>query len=808
MQPYQKFLISNSRTGFDEALEPWLLPGDAYQSILNAHLYRGVLEKIQGYELFAPFSYRNVLALTGSGKTYTGTLPTTPTTTNFYGYGTLVEGSTAETFKYDSDASATVIDLNGNQGGTGTVDLTPGPTYLNVTLNFNTAPPASEYTSVFFIWDSAPLAVTAIMGIKPYFKPDSTQDIIVFDQKRVGKIVNNFGVLSATAKANQGISELPHAYYQSAVFTGDGATSTFVSSGGGANASPLHANIVPSTVTFFLYDNNNNPQIALDVDGLNSQESAIDNGQGMLKSNLLQWPAGTLITVSAGKINYSDGNYTITFSSPLPSGWYFNASAGIYGDLFTGSISNFFTVANFQYYLFFTNNVDPIFYYDGDLVQYLITNLSVKAITSSSGKPTVDITRCLHLTVNRDRLLLMRPTINGISTATTQVSTIFWSKAFQPLIWSNDEFEYAPTSESIIAFGYINSDLIVRFSNSSRKFTYTGSDLITFRWDTINSLWACDAPYSSINYDKRFTTVGKPAIVADDGVNVKRADEQIPDFTDPSRIPQQLGVPLVPFMSQTSIQQCYGQRFDDLKEGWLCYNSAPEAETGATASDNILAFNYLDDTYAIYDFPFSCLGLGQILTAQTWGTTYSTWGEDADTWGDWDVQNSGLLDLGGDQFDRVYQLNTSNSCTVAGDDTTTPVPVLMDVFSKNFNPFLEDGQLCRFGYIDLFVSANADTTLRVQFYVNDNLYVDGTGTPQGWYKEEILTFRPKDAMSPQINQVKVWKRIYVGAVGKTHTIRFYQNIDDFGTDEEPLWDQPVYIHGICLYMKPAGRVFN
>lgn len=799
MQPYQKFLISNSRTGFDEAVEPWLLPGDAYQSILNAHLYRGVLEKIQGYELFAPFSYRNVLALNKITSTqYTGTLPTTPTTTNFYGYGTIVVGSTAEIFSYLSDGSATVINLMGNAGGTGTLNLTT----LLVTLNFNAAPPTSIYTSVFFIWDSAPLAINAIMGIKPYFKSDSTQDIIVFDQKRIGKIVNNFGVLSATAKANQGISEIPHAYYQSQVIVGDGTTSTFTS---GSNATSLQANIVPNTVTFFLFDNNNNPQLAMNLNGLVAQESVIDNGQGMLKvGGKLQWPIGTDITVSATAINYTDGAYKITFSAALPSGWYFNASAGIYGDLFTGTISNFFTVANYQYYLFFTNNVDPIFYYDGNLVQYLITNLSVKVITSSGGIPTVDITRCLHLTVNRDRLLLLRPTISAIS----QVAAIFWSKATQPLVWSNDEQEYAPTSESITAFGYINTDLIVRFSNSSRKFTYTGSDIGPFRWDTINSLWACDAPYSTINYDKRFTSVGKPAIVADDGVNVKRADEVIPDFTDPSRIPQQLGVPLVPFMSQTSIEQCYGQRFDDLKEGWLCYNSAPEAEIGATASDNILAFNYLDNTYAIYNFPFSCLGLGQILTAQTWGTTYSTWGDDADTWGDWDVQNSGLLDLGGDQFDRVYQLNTSNSCTVAGDDTTTPVPVLMDVVSKNFNPFLEDGQLCRFGYIDLFVSANADTTLRVQFYVNDNLYIDGTGTPQGWYKEDILRFQPKDAMSPQINQVKVWKRIYVGSVGKTHTIRFYQNMDDFGTEEEPLWDQPVYIHGTCLYMKPAGRVFN
>ncbi len=56
MKEYQKFAISNFRTGFDEMVEPWLLPRDAYQSMINAHLYRGILEKIKGYNLFAVMS--------------------------------------------------------------------------------------------------------------------------------------------------------------------------------------------------------------------------------------------------------------------------------------------------------------------------------------------------------------------------------------------------------------------------------------------------------------------------------------------------------------------------------------------------------------------------------------------------------------------------------------------------------------------------------------------------------------------------------------------------------------------------------
>ncbi len=379
-----------------------------------------------------------------------------------------------------------------------------------------------------------------------------------------------------------------------------------------------------------------------------------------------------------------------------------------------------------------------------------------------------------------------------------QVASIYWSKLFDPFDFTNDQFLLAPTSQPIRTFNYINTDLIVRFSNSERVFRYTGDAFDPFRWDSTNNSWQCDAPYCSLNYDTYFATVGKPAIVGSDGVNARRIDERIPDFTDPTRLSQQLPVP---FMSQSNIQQCYGQRFDDIKEGWICYNSKPEGETQLFASDNILAFNYLDETYAIYSFPLSCLGLGKVVTVQTWGTTKTTWEATEITWDSYQIQQGGLVALGGDQFDRVFELNDDNYCTnVAGDQ----IPVLMDITSKNFNPFIEQGQLARLGFIDLFVSANNDTVLRVQFYVNDQLYVDSNGIPQGWYQESILTFNAQDSMSPNTNQTKVWKRIYVGAVGKEHTIRFYQNIADFSETA----DQPVFIHAMVLYMKPAGRIFN
>lgn len=768
---YQQFPISNFRTGFNESVEPWLLPRDAFQVLVNAHLYRGVVEKVDGYRLFAKMSKRNVTQMSpapnGINKTFTCTI-SPPQTTNFYGYGQIVTGSTAEIFTYKDDGVYPIINLQGSATGTGTINLTTGL----VTLNFFTAPPSNVYASDVFFESDIAKSASAIMGIKQYYSSDGNQYQLIFDQSNMGVVKEVSGVISSNVGATQGITEVPHDYYQSAVFTGGGGVVTFYTDGGGANATILHGLIHPGTIVFTQYTST----------GV-FVNSFTDNGQGGFTSA----PA------ASGSVNYITGNYTITFSVAPTAGNYFDVTTGTFGSTFSGTISNFFSLTNYQYKAFFTNNKDPIFYYDGISIHYLKTNLSVKNVLSSSGVPSYDVSRCLHVFTYRERLLLINYTV---FTSQAVPNGIVWSTAGDPLDFTNDENLPAPTSEPIRAIGYINTDLVNRFSNSERVFRYTGDAFSPFRWDSTNNIYPCDAPYSSINYDSWFSTVGKPAIVGSDAVNVKRVDEIIPDFTDSSRL--SLQVP-VPWMNQTSIQQGYGERFDDIKEGWLCYNSAPDTQETVTASDNVLAFNYLDQTYAVYTFPFSCLGFGRTISVPTWSTTYTNWEDMNETWDSYQATENALVDLAGDQLGKVYQLNVGNTL---GDGTT---PVLMNVITKNFNPFIEQGELCRFGYLDLFVSANQTTKLRVQFFLNDELYIDSSGNPQGYYKETTIEFNPKDSMSPTQMQTKVWKRIFSGAVGKSHTIRLYQNLDDFNSEA---LDQPVWLHSMVLWMKPAGRLFN
>ncbi len=770
MKEFQKFPISNFRVGFDESVEPWLLPREAFQILKNAHVYRGVLEKISGYDVYARMSYRETIVLTpvpdAITTTFTGTLNHAPTTTNFRGEASINDlGTLSEVFSYQNDASSTVINLQSNAGGTGTLDLGT----LLVTLNFNTAPAVmGGYNRVLFSYDFAPVPGSYdpdIMGIKPYYAQNGDQEVLIFNTRRMGKIVTLEGVIAATEGTDNGVSEIGHILQVEGATHApafNGAVVTFTGTIAGA---PL----IPGSITFRLYSNT--PAL---------RETITDNGIGLL--------TGTLTTT--GFINYATGAWTITFdaaTTPAATDT-LNSEAAVYGDVFTGDFTDFFSVANYTFKAFITNNVDYIRYYDGRFLFFLNTSLA-----SRPGDLNYEITRCLFVSAQRERLLLFAPVESGVPVP----NGIFWSTAGDPLDFTNDEQLLAPTSESIISFGVINSDVVVRFNNSERVFRYTGDAFSPFRWDTTNSIWRTDASFSSINYDSYFTAVGKTAITASDGVNIKRNDEIIPDFTLNNRILQE--GPIIS-IAQPSITQCYGERFDEFKEGWLCFKRYTPDSNELTRSDSVLSFNYLDETYAVYTFPFNVLGYGKVTSQDTWGNNFDPW-EDANyAWESFYESFNAVLNLAGDRYGVVYKLGNTNTLV---DENGDEQPVLMDVISKNFNPFIEDGELCRLGYIDLFVSSNAQTRLRVQVYRDDTLYEAPDGNPAGAYFETTLTFTPTDSMSSVV-QTKVWKRVYVNGVAREHTIRLYQNEDDFADD----LNQPVRIHAMVLWMKPAGRLFN
>lgn len=759
---YTGFSISNFRTGFDEAVEPWLLPRDAVQVLKNAHLYRGVIEKIPGYNLFALMSYRRQRTVSGTGdidganKTFTVTLSPRPSTNNITIQATTNAGATQKETFIDNGMGV----LMGSSGGFGTVNYTSGA----VSVTFGTNAPADltvggiQYNAVLITVDSYPTDFLPIMGIKPFIADTGAQDVLIFDTRRVGKIVTLLEDMAVLQQLNYGVSEIPHEEQTLGITTG-------FNNSMGPFTGTVSIRPTPGSLTFLVFDSGSATATLKDT--------ITDNGSGGLVG-------ATLDPAAQNFINYSTGQWRMTFLANQPAAYQVNFSACFYGDVFTGDFTNFFDVVNFQTKAFITNNIDAIRYYDNMCLKYLNTNLSLKPNTVFP----YDITTCLHLALQRERLLLVAPFVNGVPA----LNSIYWSTAGDPLDFTNDEQLFATTSENIKSLSEINTDLVVRFSNSERVFRYTGDAFSPFRWDPTNVLWRCDASYSAINYDSWFSSVGLPAIVGSDGVNVKRADEIIPDFTLNLRIEDQQPVLSI---DQGSIGQCYGERFDEFKEGWLCFRSYDQNSiAGVKASNSVLAFNYLDETYSVYTFPFSCLGYGRIVNADVWGNTFIKWEAANFVWSSYSQTDGALANLGGDQNGSVYEIGVGNDIT---DMEGNIIPCLFEMVTKDFNPFVEDGQLSRLGYIDFLFSSNASTTLRLQLYKNNEL----DASFDTYYKEVSIQLTGG-------KQSKVWKRIYSGAVGRSHTFRLYQVAEDFVDSS----DQTVRIHAMVPYFKAAGRIYG
>ncbi len=80
MAEYQPFLISNFKTGKSIGLEPWLSPEDAFETLENMFVNKGVLEKRLGYAPFATMTHgavpQTATTITGIHTYLNGGMPT------------------------------------------------------------------------------------------------------------------------------------------------------------------------------------------------------------------------------------------------------------------------------------------------------------------------------------------------------------------------------------------------------------------------------------------------------------------------------------------------------------------------------------------------------------------------------------------------------------------------------------------------------------------------------------------------------------------------------------------------------------
>lgn len=176
---YQSFLISDFKTGLYEKKEPWAAPADAFTAISNVYIRNGKVTKRLGYNQYAQMNHYQK-AITGATKANPCVI-----TSNAHG---LSNGTSV--LIYDV---AGMTELNGN-------------TYTVANADTNTfelsGTDSSGYTTYTSGGKIATFQTNAITGVHEYFASDGSQQLLVFDTKRVAKYNTSNAVLEDIAESD------------------------------------------------------------------------------------------------------------------------------------------------------------------------------------------------------------------------------------------------------------------------------------------------------------------------------------------------------------------------------------------------------------------------------------------------------------------------------------------------------------------------------------------------------------------------------------------------------------------------------
>lgn len=731
MPGYQPFLISEFKTGLFDYLQPWIRPAEAFEPLEDAFIYRGVLQKRNGFQLYGQMSYEDVIGVGTGGMSYSGTLPINP----------ILAGSFTPTDGIESFTDNGAGVLTGSAGGSGTINYTTGAW----TLAFN----ANVANGVLITWTYSPVSTYSlvvgarpIMGIKQWTN-ETTGDasLIIMDTRRAS-------IYNATTNMFDPLNLVEQIILTPVNATGSPVTTTYVINLGWAGIAPYTNGLAPGSVSI--------------TDGISTITDL--TGSGTFTTSGRFTPASSIV--------YSSGVLTLKYAVPANTVLgtvTITLSGSLAGDYFTGNQSNFFNATNWLGDMYMVNNADPITTFDG-------TNLGRPAfpITLAHRQTGInDIATALDIDVYKNRFLVQRPTLVGSGSPSGQ--SIRYSSVQNPTnlvadVPGNGGELSAPTDDFIQSSEFLRDQLLVFFTNSVWTFRFTGNSFDPFRWDKINNTKSTSAPYGTVAYDERVTAMGNKGLIACDGVNVQRYDMQIIDQFDK--------------ILQSRFQQCFGQRFDEINQTWICFPSeyATASPAGPILSDSILIYNFFENTWAVYDISMSCLGTFMQTVDAKWdefavgqyyyNQGFVNWAACEFPWNQYLLQNQAPILLGGGEDGMVYILDDGN--------TDHGTPINCSISSTQWNPFSKIGEKVQFGYIDFYYQIEPNAVLTLTFFI-DNI------------ESPCATRTLTCDGNPTAN--KNMKRIYINSSGEF----LKMNIQSSSPD-------PFQIYGLVLWARPAGRL--
>ena len=178
----------------------------------------------------------------------------------------------------------------------------------------------------------------------------------------------------------------------------------------------------------------------------------------------------------------------------------------------------------------------------------------------------------------------------------------------------------ATTEEQIISAEFIKDRLIVYFERSTWELAYTGNEILPFIWNKLNTELGSQSTFSTIPFDKEIYTIGNSGVHACNGSNVIRIDDKIPDeiFTFKTENNETIRtVGIRNYYNETAI--------------WTYVSDLNE--TTQLFPNQVLVYNYVNDSWATYDDCFTFFGYFEQQEDTTWANSDPiTWEQSNETW--------------------------------------------------------------------------------------------------------------------------------------------------------------------------------
>jgi hypothetical protein len=182
-----------------------------------------------------------------------------------------------------------------------------------------------------------------------------------------------------------------------------------------------------------------------------------------------------------------------------------------------------------------------------------------------------------------------------------------------------------PTSEDIVAIGFVRDNLVIYCERSTWQLRYSGRSIAPFQIERVNSELGAEGTFSAVQFDTSLVGIGDKGVVECDSYKSERIDIKIPDLVFQFQSTNN-GVARVHGFRDFVNRLAYWTF--PLATGYDSLNASP------FFPNQRLVYNYENDSWALFNDSLTTIGTYQVQSNRTWLNTTATWIQSDFAWTD------------------------------------------------------------------------------------------------------------------------------------------------------------------------------